>query len=246
MEPESSLPHSQEPATCPYPDPDYSSQCPRPTSWRGILILSYHLRLCLPIGPFPYGFPNKTLQAPTLCLIGSKRRAHFIILDLLIQKIYVEAHRAKSSSLYSLLQCPVVSSLLGTNIFLSTLLSNTLSLWSFLNVRDKVSFPYKTKVKIVSMYILIFTCLDSKVLQVRHEIYKKCVTSKIDHSFSRCLSIWEDLCPKNQASDLFLLRKNILQIKYMKASQVVGMNNQTELYQPQIWKECGMLRRTEF
>jgi hypothetical protein len=28
MEPESSLPHLQLPATCPYPEPDQSSQCP--------------------------------------------------------------------------------------------------------------------------------------------------------------------------------------------------------------------------
>ena len=32
MEPEGSLPHSQEPATYPYPEPDRSSQCPHPTS----------------------------------------------------------------------------------------------------------------------------------------------------------------------------------------------------------------------
>ena len=30
MEPEGSLPHSQEPATCPYPEPDQSSPCPTP------------------------------------------------------------------------------------------------------------------------------------------------------------------------------------------------------------------------
>jgi hypothetical protein len=28
MEPEGSLPHSQEPATCPYPEPAESSSCP--------------------------------------------------------------------------------------------------------------------------------------------------------------------------------------------------------------------------
>ena len=40
------LPHSQELATCPYPEPDQSSPCPPPpTSWRSILILSSHLRL---------------------------------------------------------------------------------------------------------------------------------------------------------------------------------------------------------
>ena len=37
---------------------------PHPTSWRSILILSTHLRLGLPSGLFPSGFPSKTLYTP--------------------------------------------------------------------------------------------------------------------------------------------------------------------------------------
>ena len=37
---------------------------PHPTSCRSILILSTHLRLGLPIGLFPSGFPIKTLYTP--------------------------------------------------------------------------------------------------------------------------------------------------------------------------------------
>ena len=59
MESESSLSLSQEPATCPYPEPAWSSPCSHPTSWRFILILSFHLHLGLPSGLFPSGFPTK-------------------------------------------------------------------------------------------------------------------------------------------------------------------------------------------
>ena len=47
MEIEGSLPHSQQPATCPYPKPDQSSSYPSPhtTSRKSILILPYHLRM---------------------------------------------------------------------------------------------------------------------------------------------------------------------------------------------------------
>ena len=41
---------------------------PHPTSWRSILILSTHLRLGLPTGLFPSGFPIKTLYTPLLLL----------------------------------------------------------------------------------------------------------------------------------------------------------------------------------
>ena len=60
------------------------------------------------------------------------------------------------SSLCSFLHSPVTSSLLGPNILLNTLFSNTLSLRSSLNVGDQVWHPFKATGKILVLYIL--TC----------------------------------------------------------------------------------------
>ena len=67
MDPEDSLSHSQEPATCPYPEPDDPSPSPPLTPWRSILVLSPlspHLSLGLPSRLLPSGFVTKTLYVP--------------------------------------------------------------------------------------------------------------------------------------------------------------------------------------
>ena len=62
---QSSLPHSRQPATYLYPEPDQTSPCPhQPTSQRSVLILSSHLCLGLPSALLPLGVPTKTLYAP--------------------------------------------------------------------------------------------------------------------------------------------------------------------------------------
>jgi len=58
---------------------------------------------------------------------------------------------------------PVTSSLLGPNILLNTLFSDTLIPLSSLNVSYKVSHAYKTTGKIIVLCILVFVFLDSKL-----------------------------------------------------------------------------------
>jgi hypothetical protein len=63
MEPEGSLPCSQEPVIALYPQPVNPAHTPHPISPRSILISSSHLYLCLHSGLFPSGFPTETLCA---------------------------------------------------------------------------------------------------------------------------------------------------------------------------------------
>ena len=97
---------------------------------------------------FSHQDPIHPLSSP----IRATCPAHLFLLDTITRTIMGEVYRSFSSSLCNLLYFPVTSSLLGPDIPLNTIFSNTLSFLSFFNVRDQVSYPYKTtgKIKLVN------------------------------------------------------------------------------------------------
>ena len=103
MEPEGSLPHSQMPSTCPYPEPARSSPLPHIPLPEDPLILSSHLRLAHPSGLFISDFPTKILYAPLLSPIRATCSTHLILLDLITRTIYGEQYRSSGSSICSFL-----------------------------------------------------------------------------------------------------------------------------------------------
>ena len=152
MEPEGSLPHSQESSKRPYLEADQSSPCPP----FHLLKIHFNIRPSMPGSSkcslslrFPRQNPVCTCPLPHTCCIPHPSNSSWFdhpnniwrgvqIIKLLIM-------------LFS--PFPVTSSVLGPNIVLSTVFSNTLSLRSSLSMSDHVSHPYKTTGKIIALYI---------------------------------------------------------------------------------------------
>ena len=138
MEPDGSLPPLQEPATCPYPEPDKSSACP-PAHF-----LKMHLNIIPSYKPgsskwsLSLRFPHQNSVGTSFLPHSATCPAHLILLNLISRIILGEEYRLLGSLLCSFLHPLVTSSLLGPNILLSTLFLNTLSLSSSLMCKSKL------------------------------------------------------------------------------------------------------------
>ena len=84
---------------------------PHPTFWRSISILSSHLRLGLPNGLFPSGFPIKTLYTPLLSPTRATCPTHLVFLDFITWTVLGEQYIAlslnNSSSTWFIFYCYV-------------------------------------------------------------------------------------------------------------------------------------------
>jgi hypothetical protein len=120
------------------------STSPHSITLRYILLLSSHLSLVLPSNLLPSGFRMKILYAILFSQKHATFPSHRILFYSIIPVIFGKEYKLRRSSLCSFLQPPFTSPRLGSNILLSTLFSNTLSLFSSLNVRDQVLHSFGT------------------------------------------------------------------------------------------------------
>ena len=143
----SSLPYSQVPVTCPYPEP--ARYCPQ----THIPLPEYPSYYYPPIYAwvsqevfYSQVSPSKPVCASSLPLPATCH-VHLILLDFITCTILGKQYRSLSSSLCGFLHSLVISYLLGQNILLNIIFSESLSSLFFPSVSDQVSHHTKQRAK---------------------------------------------------------------------------------------------------
>jgi hypothetical protein len=116
-------------------------------------------KLCLdlPSGLFPSGIHTRYLNIHLLTTMRVTNQVYTILRDLITIIVFGE----DQTLLNNRHQFPLISSIFDSSIFPSILFSSTLTMCSFLNVKDQVSHPYKTISKFmqgdqkVSVYLIV-------------------------------------------------------------------------------------------
>jgi len=116
-------------------------------------------------------FPTKILYTPVFFSIRATRLTHFILLDSIAQIIFYEQCRSLSTSLCSLLHSLFKSSFVRTNIFLSTLFSNTFSLCPSLTWQTKFHTHKNNRYSIRHLDVLLFKRCIPDVWPIRDKYY---------------------------------------------------------------------------
>lgn len=131
-------------------------------SLRTILILTYYLRLLLPTSIFP-AFLNPTM------------RSTYPIRVIFLDFFAISKHVVKNTNykLYIFHRLPVTSYLKVTSIFLSTLFSNALSLWSPLGWDTLFHSTKKVRVFIIPLHFVSYIFKQEEIrwnIQSRQEL----------------------------------------------------------------------------
>jgi hypothetical protein len=123
MESRSSLPSSQQPTACPYPEPHEPSTRPTIMSVRTVLILSFHRHLRRASSLYLQFSPPKPFvqSSPHTCYMSRPSLRVYPV----TWRNDRETQKSLSSSLCSFLQFPLTSPLLGRNNFLGARFSNS-------------------------------------------------------------------------------------------------------------------------
>jgi hypothetical protein len=115
-----------------------------------------------PNGAFPSGLLTNTLYTHLLYPINATCPAQLIFLDFITRTILGEEYKIIKLLVMQYSPFPIISSLLGQDIPLSTLFPKNHSLCSSLTVAHQISHPHRTTVTSSLLFIINVTFFYTK------------------------------------------------------------------------------------